>query len=67
MRRTLIYVVLGVVLLLNGRGIPLEKDIGVKDIGRNLSPAWVPEGFLSVSPTAEQQTILWGRLKQTDN
>ena len=44
----------------NGRGKPL-----VKDGGRDLSPAWVPEGFLSVSPTAEKQTTLWGRLKQT--
>ena len=27
---------------------------------------WVPEEFLSVSPSAEKQTTLWGRLKQTD-
>ena len=39
MRRTLTYVVLGVVLLLNGRGIPIVQDVGVKDIGQNLSPA----------------------------
>ena len=32
--------------------------------GRDLSPAWVPEGFLSVSPSPEKQTTLWGRLKQ---
>lgn len=50
----------------NGRGIPIVQDAGVKDIGRNLSPAWVPEGFLSVSPSTEKQTTLWGRLKQTD-
>ena len=43
----------------NGRGKPL-----VKGVGQDLSPAWVPEGFLSVSPSAEQQTTLWGRLKQ---
>ena len=43
----------------NGRGKPL-----VKDGGRDLSPAWVPEGFLSVSPSAEKQTTLWGKLKQ---
>ena len=49
----------------NGRGTPLE-DAGVKDVGRNLSPAWVPEGFLSVSPSAEKQRTLWGELKQTD-
>lgn len=45
----------------NGRGTPL-----VQDAGRNLSPAWVPEGFLSVSPSSEKQTTLWGRLKQTE-
>ena len=50
----------------NGRGIPIVQDAGVKDIGRNTSPAWVPEGFLSVSPTAEKQTTLWGKLKQTE-
>jgi len=49
----------------NGRGTPLE-DAGIKDVGRNLSPAWVPEGFLSVSPSAEKQTTLWGELKQID-
>ena len=46
----------------NGRGKPL-----VKDAGRDISPAWVPEGFLSVSPSAEKQTTLWGRLKQKDD
>ncbi len=46
----------------NGRGKPL-----VKDGGRDLSPAWVPEGFLSVSPSEEQQTTLWCRLKQETN
>ena len=45
----------------NGRGTPL-----VKDVGRNLSPAWVPEGFLAVSPSAEKLMTLWGELKQTD-
>ena len=30
----------------------------------NLSPAWVPETFFSVSPSPEKQTTLWGRLKQ---
>ena len=28
-------------------------------------PTWVPAGFLSVSPTAETQTTLWSRLKQS--
>ena len=50
----------------NGRGMPLVTDAGVKDTGRNLSPAWVPEGFLSVSPSAEKQTTLWGKLKQME-
>ena len=27
---------------------------------------WVPEGFLSVSPSTEKQTTLWGKLKQTN-
>lgn len=27
---------------------------------------WVPSGFLPVSPSAEKQTTLWGRLKQID-
>ena len=43
----------------NGRGKPF-----VKEIGKDISPAWVPEGFLSVSPSIEKQTTLWGRLKQ---
>lgn len=43
----------------NGRGKPL-----VKAGGWDISPAWVPEGFLSVSPSAEKQTTLWGRLKE---
>ena len=45
----------------NGPGKPL-----VEGVGQDLSPAWVPEGFLSVSPGAEKQTTLWGRLKQID-
>ena len=31
----------------------------------DMYPTWVPSGFLSVSPTAETQTTLWGRLKQS--
>ena len=30
---------------------------------RDRYPAWVPENFLSVAPTAETQTTLWGKLK----
>lgn len=28
---------------------------------------WVPDGFLSVSPSAEKQTTLWGKLKQPES
>ena len=31
------------------------------------SLSWAPEGFLSVSPSSEKQTTLWGRLKQSEN
>ena len=31
---------------------------------RDRYPAWVPASFLSVSPAANTQTTLWGRLKQ---
>ena len=30
----------------------------------DIHPTWVPKGFFPVSPTAETQTTLWGRLKQ---
>ena len=64
MRRTLTYVVLGTVLIVGG--IPL------------LIPNWVDAAkseWISFASNrtgdfdiyAEQQTILWGRLKQTDN
>lgn len=43
----------------NGRGKPL-----VEGARQDLSPAWVPEGFLSVSPSTEKQTTAWGMLKQ---
>ena len=43
----------------NRDGIPL-----VTGVQQELSPVWVPEGFLSVSPRAEKQTTLWGRLKR---
>ena len=29
------------------------------------SPTWVPAGYFSVSPNAETQTTLWGKLKQS--
>ncbi|MDD9974935.1 MAG: hypothetical protein OXU27_13060, partial [Candidatus Poribacteria bacterium] len=31
----------------------------------DMGPTWVPTGTLSVAPTAETQTTLWGRLKQS--
>lgn len=46
----------------NGRGKPLLME--KRGLSLNLYPAWVPEGFLSVSPSAEKQTTLWGKLKQ---
>ncbi|MDE0084168.1 MAG: hypothetical protein OXU23_00525 [Candidatus Poribacteria bacterium] len=36
------------------------------DPGQNGEPAWVPEGFFSVSPTTNTKTTLWGMLKQTE-
>ena len=36
-----------------------------KHPARDRDPAWVPENFLSVSPTAEKQTTLWGKLKKS--
>lgn len=43
----------------NERGTPLVQESGI-----DVSPAWVPEGFLSVPPSARKQTTLWGKLKQ---
>ena len=45
----------------NERGTPFVKEAGI-----DVSPAWVPEGFLSVSPSVEKQTTLWGKLKQME-
>ena len=36
-----------------------------KHPARDRYPAWVPENFLSVSPTVEKQTSLWGTLKKS--
>ncbi len=33
-------------------------------LSQNMSPAWVPELFFSVSPSGEKLSTLWGRLKQ---
>ena len=42
-------------------GAPIEVANGVSLF---LDPAWVPDGFLSVSPNGEKQTTRWGKLKQ---
>ena len=45
----------------------LDEPIEVADeLSLDLYPAWVPEAFLSVSPSTEKQTTLWGRLKRVD-
>ena len=36
-----------------------------KHPARDRYPAWVPENFLSVSPTMKTQTTLWGTLKKS--
>ena len=46
-----------------GAGKSLEMTKGLT-AGDGLD--WVP-GFLSVSPTAEKQATLWGRLKQSED
>ena len=47
-----------------------NKQGGMLEATRRLGPNyldWVPEEFFSVSPSAEKQTTLWGRLKQAEN
>jgi len=44
-----------------GGGKPIEATRGLVF---SASIDWVPEGFLSVSPSARKQTTLWGKLKQ---
>ena len=46
-----------------GSGEPLEATR--KLVAGSL--AWVPDGFLSVSPSVEKQTTLWGKLKQAED
>ena len=46
-----------------GGGEPLESTRRLV-YGSGLE--WVPDGFLSVSPSSEKQTTLWGRLKQIE-
>ena len=43
-------------------GQPLEATRGLSS-----SPVWVPEAFFPVSPSAETQPTLWGRLKQLES
>ena len=45
----------------NGGGNPRQIT---KHEAMDSSPAWVPSGFLAVSPTANTRTTLWGKLKQ---
>ena len=33
-------------------------------LSTNISPAWMPEPFFSVSPSTKKITTLWGKLKQ---
>ena len=47
----------------NGQGKSFEVTRGLV---RTSSIEWAPKGFFSVSPSAEKQKTLWGRLKQTD-
>ena len=35
--------------------------------GLSSNPVWVPETFFAVSPSAEKQATLWGRLKQSED
>ena len=43
----------------NGGGTPL-----VESMGQDLSPAWVPETFFSVSPQPALLTTTWGEMKK---
>lgn len=36
-----------------------------KYVGEDDDPKWVPDGFLSIYPSAKKQTTLWGKLKQS--
>lgn len=45
----------------DGGGEPIEATRRLVD-----GLKWVPEGFLSVSPSAEKQTTVWGKLKQSE-
>ena len=46
-----------------GGGEPIEATRGL--VSAN-GFEWVPEEFLSVSPSADKQTTLWGKLKQSE-
>ncbi|RKU26637.1 hypothetical protein C6499_12810 [Candidatus Poribacteria bacterium] len=56
--------VVSIVNTVNGAGgKPIEATKGLP----KQSLQWVPKQLLSVSPNAEKQTTLWGRLKQAEN
>ena len=46
-----------------GGGEPIEATRGLVSGG---GLEWVPDGFLSASPSTEKQTTLWSKLKQTN-
>ncbi len=54
--------VIRIVNTANGQDEPIEATKGMG--ARYMS--WVPAGLLSVSPSAEKQTTLWSKLKQTE-
>lgn len=56
--------VVSIVNTVNGAGgKPIQSTKGLP----KQSLQWVPKRLLSVSPSAEKQTTLWGRLKQSEN
>ena len=60
--------------IFGGSAIHIVRTIGkinapievVNGVSLGLDPTWVPEAFLPVSPSAEKQTTLWGRLKKVN-
>ena len=56
--------VISIVNTIDGAGgKPIQSTKGLP----KQSLQWVPKQLLSVSPSAEKQTTLWGRLKQSEN
>ena len=62
--RIMVNGVISVVNTIDGAGgKPIEATRGVP----KQSLQWVPKQLLSVSPSAEKQATLWGRLKRSEN